>query len=106
MDCRLRKKVLDDEKDYIQGTIELEADRIDICVTASYNPEGNGREKWMKRRTRNVFRTTLLHSGVPANLRAECLYAVRDVRNRLARVGRSSTPKDLLHGAKRNVVHI
>lgn len=43
IDCRVKKIVLDRAKEYIKGTKELKANGTNICVTAGYISEENGR---------------------------------------------------------------
>lgn len=49
----------------------------------------------MNHTIKNAVRTMLIHSGAPANLRAECLYAICKVRNRVVRAGRSMASQEI-----------
>lgn len=61
--CRVGKIVLDGAKEYIKGTKELGADKIEVSVTASYTAEEKVRAERMNGKIKNAIQTTLLQSG-------------------------------------------
>lgn len=89
--CRVKKDFLDEGKENIKATKELEADVIEVCVTTSDTREESGCAEQMNCTNKNAIRTTLLPSSAPASLQAEFMYAVCDARYRVVRAGHSRT---------------
>lgn len=103
---KLKKTVLDSAREYLKGCTELGADGIDIGTTAYYRPEEDGHAERMNRTVKNAVRTIRIHSGAPANLCAECLYAVCKANNHVVRAEHSTTPQELFTEVKPTFAHL
>lgn len=87
------------------GTVDLNADSIEVCITVKCTMVKNESGRRMKQTVVNAIKKILLCSVEPADLWAECLYPVSHLCICVSQAGHWSTPEEV-HISKKLTVAI
>lgn len=100
--CMVEKIVLDDRRNHVQGSMDVEGYSSEAHRISPYAPQEKGRAKQMSCTIKKAIQTLLATADAVGNFSEEPFYAVCDAHKLLPRPRGMKTSEEMLAGVERS----